>query len=249
MKKLTRPFFYVALLFTVDVTYDLKAQACYLTRIIEANGDTISLSYNGSNHITSLGKNSVVKTNVNGHITEIIHDEASTKSFSRATYKYDNNNNLIEYEQFTGASATPAFITKFTYNSFNQLIESQSAVAVKLNYFYGYRVFIYLNTTTKNPTTIKAYSGDAHGKIGDPDETITLTYDDKKTIGFPNPLDDFNPFTTHNVISAKVAEVGIPPKTETFSYQYNTEGYPISKTEKENGHSYTTKYSFNCKSN
>ncbi len=143
MKKLWRPFFYaMALLFTIIATADLQGQTCYLTRIIEADGDTISLSYDGNNHVSVLGKNSTVKTNSNGHITEIVHDEATTNSFSRATYKYDHNNNLIEYEQFTGASATPAFINKFTYNSFNQLIETQSAVGVKQNFFYGYRFFL-----------------------------------------------------------------------------------------------------------
>ena len=248
MKKLWRPFFYaMALLFTIITTADLQGQTCYLTRIIEADGDTISLSYDGNNHVSVLGKNSTVKTNSNGHITEIVHDEATTNSFSRATYKYDHNNNLIEYEQFSGASTTPAFINKFSYNSFNQLIETQSAVGVKQNFFYGYRVFLYPNTTTKNPTTIKAYSGDAHGKIGDPDETITLTYDDKKTNGHINPLDDFNPFATHNVISATVVEVGVKPKTETFIYQYNASGYPISRTEKEGGRTFVTTFSYDCK--
>ncbi|MBI1767506.1 MAG: hypothetical protein HYR67_03935 [Bacteroidetes bacterium] len=248
MKKLRESFFYmVALLFGANVISDLQAQTCYLTRVIEADGDTISLSYDGNNHISSLGKNTTVKTNSGGHIVEIIHDEAATNSLARATFSYDNNNNLIKYEQFMGAATTPAFITRFTYNSFNQLIETQSAVAVGPNYFYGYRVFSYPNTTIKNPSTIKAYSGNAQGKTGNPDETITLVYDDKKTTGYVNPLDDFNPFTTHNVVSATVVEVGGKPKTETFIYQYNVEGYPISKIEKEGGRTFNTTFSYNCK--
>jgi hypothetical protein len=248
MKKLARSYFYVMpLLCASSITFQLQAQTCLLSRMIEADGDTITFSYDGNNRLASLGKNSIVKTNASGNITEIIHDDAVNKSFSRSTFKYDNNNNLIEYEQFTGSAASPAFINKFKYNSFNQLIEAQSAVAVKQNYFYGYRVFEYHSTTTKNPATIKAYSGDAHGKIGEPDETIALTYDDKKISGYINPLDDFNPFTTHNVISAVVVEVGQKPKTETYAYQYNAAGYPTSKTEKENGHIYVTSYSYICK--
>jgi len=241
MKKVAVLFTYTALLYASD----LRGQTCYLSRIIEADGDTISLTYDASNHVSSLGKTSVVKTNSSGHFLEVIHDEAKTNSLSRATYKYDNNNNLLEYEQFMGASTTPAFIMKFTYNSFHQVVEAQSAVAVKTNFFYGYRVFSYANTTTKNPTTIKTYAGDAHGKTGSADETITLTYDDKKTIGYINPLDDFSPFATHNVVSATVNVVGSKPVTETFAYQYNAQGYPVSRTEKEGGRSFTTNYSYN----
>ncbi len=225
----------------------MLAQPCYLSRIIGAGGDTISILYNGDNHISSIAKNSIVKTNSGGLITEITHDQASTTSFSRATCNYDNNNNLILYEQFDKASTNPSFIMKYTYNSFNQLTETQSTVSVNEKLFYGYRVFLYPNTTTKNPSTIKTYSGDAHGKTGNPDETITLTYDDKKTTGYINPLDDFNPFTTHNVITAAVLEVGVKPKTEIFTYQYNSFGYPISKTEKEGATAFVTIYSYNCK--
>jgi YD repeat-containing protein len=135
----------------------------------------------------------------------------------------------------------------FTYNATHQLVESKSAVRAGQMYFYGYRVFSYPNTATKNPSTIKAYDGDAHSKSANPDEIITLTYDDKKTIGYPNPLDDFNPYSTHNVISATVAETGQKPKTESFGYQYNAEGYPIAKTEKEGGKTYVTTYSYQCK--
>jgi len=123
---------------------------------------------------------------------------------------------------------------KFTYNASHQLVEAQSAVRANQR-ILCYRVFSYPNTTTKNPSTIKAYDGDAHGKSGNADETISLTYDDKKTIGYPNPLDDFNPYTTHNVISAIVAEVGQKPKLESFIYEYNAAGYPTSKTERKTG--------------
>jgi len=243
MKKIAVPFVYVAL----SCIAELRAQTCHLTRIIEADGDTISLSYDASNHVSSLGKNSVVKTNSSGHFLEVVHEEVKTNSLSRATYKYDANNNLLEYEQFMGSSTTPAFIMKFTYNSFHQVVEAQSAVAVKTNFFYGYRVFVYPNATTKNPTTIKTYSGDAHGKTGTADETITLTYDDKKTTGYINPLDDFSPFATHNVVSATVSAVGSKPETETFAYQYNAQGYPVSRTEKEGGRSFTTTFSYTCR--
>lgn len=243
MKKIAAPLIYLAFFCAAS----LHAQTCNLSRIIEADGDTILISYDANNHVSSLGRNSVVKTNSSGHFLEVIHEEVKTNSLSRATYKYDNNNNLLVYEQFMGSSTTPAFITKFTYNSFHQLVEAQSAVAVKANFFYGYRVFIYPNTTTKNPTTIKTYSGDAHGKTGNADETITLTYDDKKTIGYINPLEDFSPFATHNVVSATVSAVGSKPETETFTYQYNEQGYPLSRTEKEGGRSFTTTFSYRCR--
>src|SRR5258706_10478061 len=165
MKKLTRlNFCVVSLLFALSATSFLQAQPCYLSRIIEADGDTISILYNGDNHISSIAKNSIVKTNSSGNIIEIIHDKAAATSFARATFIYDNNNNLILYEQFDKGNTKPSFITKFTYNSFNQLTETKSDVLVGENYFYGYRVFNYTNTTTKNPSTIKTYSGDAHGK-------------------------------------------------------------------------------------
>jgi hypothetical protein len=248
MKKLARQNFCVVFLILVLGTANaLKAQPCYLSRIIEADGDTISILYNADNHITSIAKKSIVKTNASGFITEVIHDQTSGSSFTKATFSYDNNNNLLLYEQFDKTSSDPAFKMEFTYNSFNQLTETKSDVLVGNNYFYGYRVFIYPNTTTKNPSTIKNYSGDAHGKTGNSDETITLTYDDKKTIGYINPLDDLNPFTTHNVITATVAEVVAKPKTEIFTYQYNALGYPISKTEKEGANTFVTTYSYTCK--
>jgi len=248
MKKLTRSYLFVMpLLFASCITFHLHAQNCLLKRIIEADGDTISISYDANNHISSIGKYSKVKTNPDGNVTEIDHQYSTESSISRETYGYDSYHNVIHYERFTGSNNEPDYIMKFTYNTFHQLVEAQSAVRANQRYFYGYRVFSYPNTTTKNPSTIKAYDGDAHGKTGNPDEIISLTYDDKKTIGYPNPLDDFNPYTTHNVISAIVAEVGQKPKTESFVYQYNAEGYPISKTEKENGHIYTTTFYYNCK--
>lgn len=248
MKKLARHNFYVvSLVFALSATNYLQGQPCYLSKIIEADGDTISILYNADNHISSIAKKSIVKTDASGFITEIIHDQAGGSSFTNATFSYDNNNNLLLYEQFDNTSADPAFRMKFTYNSFNQLTETKSDVLVGKNYFYGYRVFIYPNTTTKNPSTIKTYSGDANGKTGNPDETITLTYDDKKTIGYINPLDDLNPFTTHNVITATVAEVGVKPKIEIFTYQYNALGYPISKTEKEGANTFVTTYLYACK--
>jgi YD repeat-containing protein len=223
------------------------SQNCLLSRIIEADGDTISISHNANNHISSIGVYSKVKTNSEGYITEIDHQYSTESSISRETYQYDNSHNVIKYERFAGSKNEPDYIMKFTYNATHQLVESQSAIRAGQMYFYGYRVFSYPNTTTKNPSTIKAYDGDAHSKSANPDETITLTYDDKKTIGYPNPLDDFNPYSTHNVITAVVSEVGQKPKTETFGYQYNAEGYPISKTEKEGGKTYVTSYSYQCK--
>ncbi len=248
MKKLfQRNLSFTSIILLFAVASSAQAQTCLLHRIIEADGDTISISYDGNDHISSIGKYSKVKTNAAGYITEIDHQYSTESSISRETYGYDANHNVIHYERFTGSNNEPDYIMKFTYNTFHQLVEAQSAVRANQRYFYGYRVFSYHTTTTKNPATIKAYDGDAHGKTGNPDETITLTYDDKKTIGYPNPLDDFNPYSTHNVITAIVVEVGQKPKTESFAYQYNEEGYPTSKTEKESGHIYVTTYSYNCK--
>ena len=245
MKKMFKGFLTIAsLVFLFSSTY---AQSCLINRIIEADGDTISISYDANNHISSIGKYSKVKTNEAGYITEIDHQYSTESSISRETYAYDANHNVIHYQRFMGSYPEPDYIMKFTYNANHQLIEAQSAVRANQRYFYGYRVFHYPNTTTKNPSTIKTYDGDAHGKSGNPDETISLTYDDKKTIGYPNPLDDFNPYCTNNVITAIVAEVGQKPKTESFVYQYNEEGFPVSKTEKENGHIYTTTFSYRCK--
>ena len=245
MKKILGSNLTLLLIFLISLS--ANSQNCLLNRIIEADGDTILISYGANNHISSIGKNSKVKTNEAGYITEIDHKYDTESSISRETYKYDANNNVIHYERFTGSSLEADYIMKFTYNASHQLIEAQSAVRANQRYFYGYRVFHYPNTTTKNPSTIKTYDGDAHGKTGNPDETIALTYDDKKTIGYPNPLDDFNPYCTNNVITAIVAEVGQKPKTESFIYQYNEAGYPISKTEKESGHVYVTNFSYTCK--
>lgn len=248
MKKSKSSYFsLLSLVVALTVPSTGHSQNCLLNRIIESDGDTISISYNDLKHITSIGKYSKVKTNADGYITEIDHQYSTETSISKETYAYDNFHNVIHYERFTGSYPDPEYIMKFTYNATHQLVEAQSAIRAGQRYFYGYRVFSYPNTTTKNPSTIKAYDGDAHGKSGNPDETISLTYDDKKTIGYPNPLDDFNPYCTHNVISASVIEAGQKPKTETFVYEYNAEGYPISRTEKESGRTFTTIYSYTCK--
>lgn len=248
MKKSFRHYISLLPLLTVlMITFTGHAQNCLLNRIIEADGDTISISYDANKHISSIGKYSKVKTNAEGNITEINHQYSTESSISKETYAYDNFHNVIHYERFTGSYPDPDYIMSFTYNATHQLVEAKSAIRAGQRYFYGYRVFSYPNTTTKNPSTIKAYDGDAHGKSATPDETITLTYDDKKTIGYPNPLDDFNPYSTHNVISANVVEVGQKPKVETFVYQYNEAGYPISRTEKEGGRTFTTTYSYTCK--
>jgi hypothetical protein len=244
-KKLTHGLLFLTVVLLVPQIG--SAQNCLLSRIIEADGDTISISYNANNHISSIGAYSKVTTNADGYVTQIDHQYSTESSISRETYQYDNFHNVIMYERFTGSKADPDYIMKFTYNATHQLVESQSAVRAGQMYFYGYRVFTYANPNTKNPSTIKAYDGNAHSKSPTPDEIITLTYDDKKTIGYPNPLDDFNPYSTNNVITAVVAETGQKPKTEIFAYQYNAEGYPISKTEKEGGKSYVTTYYYKCK--
>jgi YD repeat-containing protein len=186
-----------------------------------------------------------VTTNSSGQVTEM----AMPKRSQKVKYIYDSKNNLVEYQMQNDKEETPGLVIKYSYNASNQLIEIKSINKVRTNKFYGYNVFSYLNTSSKNPVTVKFYSGDSLKRKDTPYQTTALSYDNKKVI--PSVITDVwqsgSPFATNNVLSETISNSSSQPEKKVYTYQYNSQGYPISKTYKSGETSYTDSYTYECK--
>ena len=227
----------------LSITYDDKSRA---TGFVMKGGGGVTANY-------------VVKYDAKGNIFSFVNQGVATGSMmAKVVFIYDLNGRLKEDQRFLGTSIKPAIVENYTYNTSGQLIQlKQMANLLRPNgtvyISYNYNVYTYPNTTTKNPSTINVFGGNATGKTGASKVTKVLTYDDKKNIGgaFPGTIDNLETFATNNVISADVTYVFADSEkntqTSTYDYEYNESGYPVSKTYKGNGgNTYTDKYTYTC---
>jgi uncharacterized protein (TIGR02145 family) len=225
--------------------------------------NVMTISYDNNNHVTGFIMNGngltatyVVTSDAKGNILSILNKGvASSDMMSKVLFAYDLNGRLTEAKEFLGTGTQPAIVETYTYNISGQLTQRKQVTnQLRANgtayISYTYNVYAYPNPTTKNPSTITIFRGNATGKTGTQQQVKVLTYDDKKNIGgaFPGTMDDFETFATNNVISADVTFVTADIKeTQTITYEYNESGYPISKTYKANGGiTYTDNYNYNC---
>lgn len=186
-------------------------------------------------------------------------DNTSTTT-SNFTYTYDGSGRLTQVAlvgtpqasdmasatiTYSGTSTYPSVVkatlgdgsynqTTYTYNSTQQVTQSVS------NYFdassntttSSYQTFSYPNTTTMNYSTVENYPGlPADGKASV--ATFEYTYDTKS-----NPLSGYDLVgatfsTTNNVLTYKATshtDSGDFSSTTTYTYLYNSKGYPTKKT-------------------
>jgi uncharacterized protein (TIGR02145 family) len=225
--------------------------------------NVMTISYDAYNHPAGLvmSGNGITATytitsDAKGNILSIVNrGVASGFMLAKAIFTYDVTGKLKEAQEFLGSDTKPTLAETYSYNAFGQLTQrkqvvNQSRPDGTAYTAYGYNVYQYPTTTTKNPGTITIYGGNAAGKTGTPQQVKVLTYDDKKNIGgtLPGTMDDFETFASNNVISADVTFVASDVKeTLTITYEYKESGYPISKTYKANGGiTYTDIYTYSC---
>jgi YD repeat-containing protein len=236
-------YFSAILLITSIFFYNqASAQQCNVTSVIYAGIDTVRFNYDADNHV-QWGPN--VTTNSSGLIIDMSKPERKQK----AKFIYDTKNNLVEYQMQNDTDDAPGLVIKYTYNASNQLTEIKSINKVQKSKFYGYNVFSYLNASSKNPVTVKYYLGDSLKRKDTPYQTNTYSYDNKKVVPsfVPDVWQSGSPFATSNVTSETITRPNNAPEKKTYSYQYNAQGYPTSKTYKSGETVYTDSYNYQCK--
>jgi YD repeat-containing protein len=201
--------------------------------MVKGGGQTEAYKYDTNNRLIMPDG---VTANYSGNLlTEF------TYAGNNVTFTYDEKGVLT---QFVSKSGEDVATVTYKYNAHQQLIEIKSINIVKGNPFYGYNEFAYPNTTTKDPASVKFYKGDANGKTGNPYQTTLLTYDGKRECPVFSPpcFENYSPFATSNIV--KETTNG---ESTTYAYQYNSSGYPVSRTYTMNGQTQTEKYIYDCK--
>jgi YD repeat-containing protein len=235
-----------------------SASGCYVLTQQSSGSDGSSnttFTYSSSNVLTSItlsftGFGSTTYTlsyDSQGRLTKVTFSDNSY-----ITNTYDSNGHLTESDN-TDSKGNQNSKTTYTYNSSGQ---------VTLVQFYGqvngtgpltlssHDTYDYASTSTKNPQTASHYVDDSGSQLM---TTDTFEYDSNKV---PTASQTSDPTqSTNNVtkITTK-GSGGDVENTTTYSYQYNSEGYPTTVTMNSTGNSNglsaqnsTTTYTYNCK--
>ncbi|GHN01371.1 hypothetical protein WSM22_28600 [Cytophagales bacterium WSM2-2] len=232
------------------------------------SGSLTTLTYDKSNHLTGFTvddhkgtiSNYTVTTNAQGLVTQYLLNGQPANSFTttKVTAAYNGNNRLTQVQVYLESPAVLFVTEDLSYNSNGQLDQLKTALVVtgskgQDSTVYTYALYTYSNSSTMNPSTITSYSGSATGKTGSPNVTQTFTFDTKHSNGggFPGSLDSFNTIASNNILTAQSAyhfSSGDTNVNQTFTYQYNSSDYPVSKVYQYNGNSVTDTYTYsNCK--
>lgn len=217
---------------------------CYLTAVqFESTQITVTYSYDDSHRIISAKE-------VNGKTNTTLTSE----------YAYDNNNRVTSITYSNGEKDTYTYDTEgkvtsrtvtdntgyglieiFTYNESNQLMRKENySVVGAIKTLVLTTDYEYPNSSMRNPSlvTISVGSGASLTAV----QTNEYTYDNKKT---PESMTTFSPeATTNNVLEVTTTYIGEPAAITTYSYNYNTKGYPTRCVQTTESGSYTNTYSY-----
>ncbi|MGC4023008.1 MAG: hypothetical protein QM734_14230 [Cyclobacteriaceae bacterium] len=249
-------------------------QNCYLTEYNSPDQSyKISIIYDDNNHITAYqqsfnggGTNSYkVTSNGNGLITQIQISKVGQGFSGPTKWVYVYSNNLLSQRQYFYFQPTDTIvlIENYIHNSFNQINQIQRITGKTdsqgqvINPSYFYSIYSYPDSVTKNATSIVDYDGDSTGYKGTPISSLILTYDTNKNLGafFPPLLPEMmnlnSPFSTNNIITSKSVIHTINgdeiTNTVSYTYQYNSSGYPVSSTYSNSGNNLKYTYTYSCK--
>jgi YD repeat-containing protein len=237
---------------------DPKTKQCLLTSFVNTFDDgsfTRDLTYDGqkvtkiTETYTEPGSDPEIETSTftydsKGNVTE------STSENSRTVYTYTNDQ-ITKVENFYRTILSDR--TDYEYSN-NQLTKVQyyhmsSGTPVK----DSYEIFEYSSTSSANPIRVKSFnSSSTTASI-----TAEYTYDDKKKALAALPaaflkLIILDGQGTANNVTKLTGTEGTTVTTVTYTYEYNTEGYPTKSTGVETSTGQTkpetsaTVYTYNC---
>jgi YD repeat-containing protein len=242
-----------------------SGQKCYPVTIVDnSQGVTTNVNYDAQHNITSV----TVKTSQGQESYSVSYEKNPAgykKIFSlnkadsapspfimtRNIFTYDKNNRLLAFE---GSSAGLHGTEKFIYNAAGQLlhIDQESTftdASGKVSTDRGRIDYVYLNTTSRNPSEIKTYGIVNNKPEMELIEDDVLTYDNNKNISdeFPFSSGPFRAYAANNIISANITYVTAKTNVkQAYTYTFNSSGYPTSKTYQFSGTSTTDTYSYDC---
>jgi hypothetical protein len=242
------------------------AQSCYPTEIIDnAHGTTVTFGYDQNNNVTSMSMKTkqmeldysiATEKTATGYqrIYTVNNLNPALAAFvmSKSVLSYDNSNRLRLVE---GTGEVMSGTEKFIYNVRGQLLRieqemKQKDQSGKVLADHGRIEYTYPSETTKNPSEIKIY-----GIVnGNPElaliETDVLTYDTQKALITDLPFggDSMRSYGVNNILTANITFVSSNTNVkQSYTYTYNSSGYPASKTYQYSGAANTDTYSYNCK--
>jgi hypothetical protein len=236
--------------------------ACLLTKST-LNKSSNTISYNSSNQPTSIviatddGTGTVnsntynITLDASGRITKLTNTGTPVGfAFSSIEFTYSGSNTYPLSAKLNSPDGSYIQGTS-TFNSSNQLTQTVSAFFDKsLNTTTNsYTTYSYPTTSTKNPSKKESFNG-LPGAGGDKFSMNEYTYDDKNL-----PNDFLNLYagnaTTNNILTDKQTfspgTVSESVSTQTFTYQYNSKGYPTQRSYQLLGSTVTEFYIYsNC---
>jgi YD repeat-containing protein len=203
------------------------------------------LNYNSSNVISSMqfqvtSGGSTTSANYNytydgsGRLTKLtLTGTAQASDYSSIDITYSGSSTYPSTIKVTLGDGSYSQTT-YTYNSSNQATQSVNTYFDQSSNTTSnsYRTYNYPNTTTLNVSSIENYVG-LPGDGGASISTEEYTYDDKN-----NPMVGYDVIgatlaTTNNVLTHKSTthtNNGDFSSTVTYTYSYDTKGYPVKKT-------------------
>jgi hypothetical protein len=239
---------------------DPKTKLCFLTTVVEVgSAETTTINYTLENQkITKVNTKSVYSGGSFEDNTTITYDskgnitETNSSDGTRTVFTYTNNQ-VTKVEDFDGTTLSDR--TDYEYSN-GQIVKAQYYDETNPGTFVkdDYDVFEYANTTSKNPIKIKSFS-----KTGTtPSYTVEYQYDDKKnpysaSAAILNLLSLYAEASENNITKATFTSASSPNvQTNTYTYEYNTEGYPTKSTRvatntgQPSTSTSTTTYTYNC---
>ncbi len=235
---------------------------CLLTKST-LNKSANTIAYNSGNQPTSVviaedDGTGTINTNTynitldaSGRITKLTNTGTPVGfAFSSIEFTFSGSNTYPSNTKLNSADGSYIQGTN-TFNSSNQLTQTVSAFFDKsLNTTTNsYTTYSYPTTSTKNPSKKESFNG-LPGGGGDKFSMNEYTYDDKN---LPNEFLNLyaGNAATNNILTDKETfnsgTSNESVNTQTFTYQYNSKGYPTQRSYQLLGGTVTEFYNYsNC---
>lgn len=241
-----------------------NAPSCLLTKAT-LTGSSTTINYNSSNQPTTVvisysnsgpanANTYNVTVDASGRITKLA--TAGTPNgfaFSSLEATYSGSNIFPTTYELTFSDGSYTQNTA-TFNSSNQVTQVVSSTHDQTsgNTSSSYTTFTYPNTTSQNPLKAEDFFG-LPTEGGDKYEVHDYTYDDKNLPGGASLISFFSSGITavNNILTDKQTyspgTAGEYISTQTYTYQYNSKGFPTQRSYQLIGSTVTESYTYsNC---
>lgn len=201
-----------------------KSTLCFVTSLTETEG-TLTREYSYTyefSRLTSItmsesGATTVTRYAYDGNGNIASSTAESPSGATTGAYSYDKQNKLVAARLKSSSSETTI---QFIYNDYGQLISEVRQTVSGGGDLMVTTAFAYPDILTKNPSLITVTSGGAAAN------QFMREYDNKIA-----PLRSLFPTTraVNNVVKeTSINGATLEEATTTITYQYNSEGYPVS---------------------